>query len=218
MMLSLAACGATADTSAPADDAADAAAAEPAADTAEAGGDAETAEPDAAKKVAIVQWVQHASLDMICDAIVAELEAKGLDYEVFNCNADAAQTDQIAAQVLSDGFNAIIPIATPAAVPIVNRAEGKVPVVYAAISYPETADLTGLENVTGTSDALDTELVMKMMQAVDPDLNKVGLLYSNSEDSSEVPIAEAVASEPESATPTVIVDVEPTAAIDGASA
>ncbi len=193
MMLSLAACGASADTAAPAAD--DAAGTSDAADTADAPDTAadDAAEPAAAKRVAVVQWVKHASLDMICDAIVAELEARGLAYEVFNCNADAAQTDQIAAQVLSDGFDAIIPIATPAAVPIVNRAESKVPVIYAAISYPETANLTDTENVTGTSDALDTELVMQMMQAMDPDLSKVGLLYSNSEDSSEVPIADAKA-------------------------
>ena len=65
--------------------------------------------------------------------------------------------------------------------------------VYAAISYPETAQLTGIGYVTGTSDALDTELILDMMLAQNPDTAKVGLLYSLSEPNSEVPIAEAKA-------------------------
>ena len=63
--------------------------------------------------------------------------------------------------------------------------------VYAAISYPETANLTGIDYVTGTSDALDTQLILDMMLAQNPDVASVGLLYSLSEPNSEVPIAEA---------------------------
>ncbi|HJC40499.1 MAG TPA: ABC transporter, partial [Candidatus Intestinimonas pullistercoris] len=46
---------------------------------------------------------------------------------------------------------------------------------------------------TGTSDALDTGLILDMMLAQNPDTAKVGLLYSLSEPNSEVPIAEAKA-------------------------
>ena len=73
------------------------------------------------------------------------------------------------------------------------RDRTKTPVVYAAISYPETADLTGIDYVTGTSDALDTQLILDMMLAQDPNVESVGLLYSLSEPNSEVPIAEAKA-------------------------
>lgn len=47
--------------------------------------------------------------------------------------------------------------------------------------------------ITGVSDALNTEMIMKMMLAVDPDIQTVGLLYSKSEDSSKKPIEEAKA-------------------------
>ena len=91
-------------------------------------------------------------------------------------------------------MDAIIPIATTAAqVAAVSAEETKTPVVYAAISYPETADLTGIDYVTGTSDALDTQLILDMMLAQDPNVESVGLLYSLSEPNSEVPIAEAKA-------------------------
>ena len=50
--------------------------------------------------------------------------------------------------------------------------------LYAAISDPEAAGLTGLSNVTGTSDALNTAFILDMMLAANPDIKTVGLLYS----------------------------------------
>ena len=66
-----------------------------------------------------------------------------------------------------------------------------IPVIYAAISDPESSGLTGIENLTGTSDALNTPFILDMMLAVQPDIQTVGLLYSRSEINSEVPIAQA---------------------------
>ena len=101
---------------------------------------------------------------------------------------------QLADQAIADGVDAIIPIATTAAqVAAVSAEESQTPVVFAAISYPETAELTGIDYVTGTSDALDTDLILDMMLAQNPDLQSVGLLYSLSEPNSEVPIADAKA-------------------------
>ena len=63
--------------------------------------------------------------------------------------------------------------------------------MYAAISDPAAADLTGLDYVTGTSDALNTQFILDMMLAQDPEVQTVGLLYSLSEPNSTKPIAEA---------------------------
>ena len=91
-------------------------------------------------------------------------------------------------------MDAIIPIATTAAqVAAVSAEESKTPVIYAAISYPETVELTGMDYVTGTSDALDTNQILDMMFTQNPDIGSVGLLYSLSEPNSEVPIADAKA-------------------------
>ncbi|MFQ7856876.1 MAG: ABC transporter substrate binding protein [Flavonifractor plautii] len=65
--------------------------------------------------------------------------------------------------------------------------------IFAAISYPETVELTGMDYVTGTSDALDTNQILDMMFTQNPDIGSVGLLYSLSEPNSEVPIADAKA-------------------------
>ncbi len=150
--------------------------------------------------VAIVQQLDHASLDEIHTAIVAQLqtlaEEKGVKVNIqeFNGQNDATVLNQIGAQVVGDGVDLIIPIATLAAQCMVTAADGTdIPIVYAAISDPEAAGLTGLSNVTGTSDALNTAFILDMMLAANPDIKTVGLLYSNSEANSTTPIAEAKA-------------------------
>jgi len=150
--------------------------------------------------VAIVQQLDHTSLDEIRTAIVAQLQAqaeeKGVKVNIqeFNGQNDATVLNQIGAQVVGDGVDLIIPIATLAAQCMVTAADGTdIPIVYAAISDPEAAGLTGLSNVTGTSDALNTAFILDMMLAANPDIKTVGLLYSNSEANSATPIAEAKA-------------------------
>ena len=161
----------------------------------------ETQTPAAASyKVAIVQQLDHSSLDEIRTAVAAELQAKadaaGIELTIseYNGQNDPTMLGQIGAQVVGDEVDMIIPIATLAAQTMVTAAEGTdISIVYAAISDPVSAGLTGIDNVTGTSDALNTPFILDMMLAVNPDVKTVGLLYSNSEVNSTTPIAEAKA-------------------------
>lgn len=148
--------------------------------------------------VAIVKQLDHASLDEIANAVAARLDAMAAEknvtirYEIYSGQNDQSTLKQIGDQAIADGVDAIIPIATMAAqVMTVCAEDTKTPVVYAAISDPEAADLVGIDYVTGTSDALNTTFIMDMMFAQNPDIEKVGLLYSLSEANSQKPIAEA---------------------------
>lgn len=150
--------------------------------------------------VAIVQQMDHSSLDEIRLAVESRLneisaqQGISITCQSYNGQNDSTVLNQIGAQIVSDGVDAIIPIATTAAVCMVTAAEGTdIPVIYAAISDPASADLTGLEQVTGTSDALNTSFILDMMLAVQPQVETVGLLYSNSEPNSVTPIAQAKA-------------------------
>ena len=150
--------------------------------------------------VAIVQQLNHSSLDEIREAIKAQLNALALPtnytitIEEYNGYNDAATLSQIGTQLVSDGVDMIIPIATMAAQCMVTAAEGTdIPIVYAAISDPVGAGLTGISTVTGVSDALNTAFILDMMFAADPTIQTVGLLFSNSEINSHAPIAEAKA-------------------------
>lgn len=151
-------------------------------------------------KVAIVKQMDHASLDEIANAIAAELDAiseennVNIDYEIYSGQGEQTTLKQIGDQAVSDGVDAIIPVATLAAQVMATCAEEtETPVVYAAISDPEAAELTGIDYVTGTSDALNTEFILDMMLAQNPDVKKVGLLYSLSEANSTKSIEEAKA-------------------------
>lgn len=151
-------------------------------------------------KVAVIKQLDHASLDEIANAITAELDklAAGngvtIEYEVTSGQNDPTILKQISDQAIADNVDAIVPIATSAAqIAALSAEDSKTPVVYAAISDPAAANLTGIDYVTGTSDALNTEFIMDMMFAQNPNVAKVGLLYSLSEPNSAKPIADAKA-------------------------
>ena len=163
-------------------------------------GSGEAAPADGGYKIAVVRQLDHASMNEIRDAIFAELDAKAaelsltISYEDFNGNNDTSTLSQIGAQILADQYDAIIPIGTLAAQQMVSVAEeSQTPVIYGTVSYPEVANLTGIDYVTGTSDALNVELLLDMMLAADPDIQTVGLLYSTSEVNSAPAIEEAKA-------------------------
>ena len=94
-------------------------------------------------RIAIVQQMDHPSLDEIRTAIGARLTAIGgeknltIEFKAFNGQNDASVLNQIGSQAVSDGYDAIIPIATTAAQCMVTAAQGTgIPVIYAAISDP----------------------------------------------------------------------------------
>ena len=158
-------------------------------------------------KVGIIQFVDDASLNQIEQNIEKELTAKSeeggdtyvFDGYVYNGQADSTTLNQITTQLLDDGVDVIVPIATPAA-QIVQAAteDNQIPVQFSAVSDPvgaglaESMDAPGA-NITGTSDALNTNAILDLMFVANPDIKKVGLLYSQSEDSSKKPIEDAKA-------------------------
>ena len=157
-------------------------------------------EKENAYTIAIVQQLDHSSLDEIREAIEKRLEEYAhandvtISYQSYSGQNDATVLNQIGSEIVGDDVDMIIPIATLAAQCMVTAADGTdIPVVYAAASDPVTAGLTDTPTVTGTSDALNTPFILDMMFAVDSDVECVGLLYSLSEPNSAAPIAEAKA-------------------------
>lgn len=161
-----------------------------------------SSEPDHGKtyKAAIIKLTDHPSLDEIAQAIEKQLDKLAADngvtiqYTTTSGQGDETTLKQLADQAIADQVDVIIPVATAAAkISALAAEDTKTPVVFAAVSYPdeESVALTGIDYVTGTSDALNTRFIIDMMLAQNPELSKVGLLYSLSEDNSIRPIAEA---------------------------
>ncbi|MDD7740363.1 MAG: ABC transporter substrate-binding protein [Fusicatenibacter sp.] len=199
MMVSLAACGESKADNASASSSKTASSSVSEAEDASAEGSGEETSAES-YKIAIVKQMDHASLDEIANAVAAEFDAisqeKGIkiEYEIYSGQGEQTTLKQIGDQAIEDGVDAIVPIATMAAqVMTVCAEDTKTPVVYAAISDPEAAELTDIDYVTGTSDALNTEFILEMMLAQNPDVQKVGLLYSLSEANSKKPIEDAKA-------------------------
>lgn len=148
-------------------------------------------------KVGIINYVDDPSLNQIQTAIEEELAANGISYDSYNAQADQSTITTIASQMIENGVDMIIPIATPTAMVVQNLTEeNQIPVVFAAVSDPVGAGLVADlnapgANITGTSDALDTANVFNLIEALNPDVTKIGLLYDASQDSSTKAIEEA---------------------------
>ena len=153
-------------------------------------------------KVGIVNYVDHASLNQIVESVESRLDELGkekgvtFDYGDYYANAQADQTNlnQIGADLVADGVDIIVAVATPTAATMLAAVEDtEIPVVYSAVTDPAAAGFDTEPNITGTSDALNTDAIMNLILAVNPDIDTIGLLYDLSQDSSTQAIADAKA-------------------------
>lgn len=210
MALSLVACGGSGKTEQSASSGAASAAGSASASSSASEGEVEETPKDestsgAAYKVGLVNYVDDASLNQICDNIQSELAAKGAElgvtFEVDYANAQADPTvlNQIGADMIADQMDCIIAVATPVAVVMQAATEdNQIPVVFSAVTDPVGAGLVASMdapggNITGTSDALDTTAVLNLAKTANPELTKLGLLYDTAQDSSTAAIKEAKA-------------------------
>jgi putative ABC transport system substrate-binding protein len=153
--------------------------------------------------IGICNYVDDASLNQIVENInarLAEIESEQgitINVKYDNCNADANVMNQIIANFAADNVDLMVGVATPVAMAMQSATEdSKTPVVFAAVSDPVGAGLVAsLEepgsNVTGSSDNLDTNSVMNLIFAQNPDAKKIGLLYDVGQDSSTAAIEHA---------------------------
>ena len=109
-------------------------------------------------KVGIVNYVDHASLNQIVESVESRLDAIGkekgvtFDYADYYANAQADQSNlnQIGADLVADGVDVIVAVATPTAATMLAAVEDTdIPVVYSAVTDPAAAGFDGEENITG---------------------------------------------------------------------
>ena len=167
-----------------------------------AAGSGAAGEGGAVYKVGIVNYVDDASLNQIVASLEARLDEAGAERGVTfnyadyyaNAQADQSNLNQIGADLVADGVDVIVAVATPSASTMLAAVEDTdIPVIYSAVTDPVGAGFDGLANITGTSDALDTEAIMNLILSINPDLDQLGLLYDLGQDSSTQAIADAKA-------------------------
>ena len=153
-------------------------------------------------KIGISQFAVHGSLDNCREGFLEGLkeegieEGKNLEVEVKNAAADPATAAQIADSLVADKVDLICAIATPSAQTAYKSAmDTDIPVIYTAITSPESAELAGEDgssvgNITGTSDVLPVEAQLKMIRESLPDAKTIGILYTTSEANSVYTISQ----------------------------
>ena len=153
-------------------------------DTAEENGET------ASYKIGISQYGEHGSLDNCREGFLEGLaqagivEGENLKVLYENAHFDDTMTGQIGDTFSAADVDLMVGIATPSAVACYNAAEDKdIPVIFTAITDPVEANLDS-GNITGTSDALPVEGQLKLIRALQPDADTIGIIYTTSEPNS----------------------------------
>lgn len=153
-------------------------------------GDSGAADGDTLK-IGVIQYAAHPSLDNCYEGItkgLEESELKGkytIDFQ--NGQNSSENCDQYAKNMAAQGYDLIFAIATPAAVSAYSAAKDKnIPVIFCAVSTPVDAGLAtsldaGLDTCNGTADILNLEEQLNLIMACQPDVKKIGVLYTTTE-------------------------------------
>ena len=143
------------------------------------------------KKIAVVKYMSHTSLNEIEDAIIKEIvdELDEAKYTLtkYDGAADSGIISQTMANLKAANTDIVICIATPVAIAAKATFVGtNTKVVFAAVSDPVSANIvSNLKepegNVTGTSDAVDLDKQLELAYKVNPNLKNVGFIYTGGE-------------------------------------
>lgn len=145
-------------------------------------------------KIGIIQYMSHPSLDNCYNGVISALESSGLqytvDYQIGSGNSADSDCTNFAKNMVAANYDMIIAIATPAAKSAFAATDDtEIPVIFCAVSDPVAAGLVESMDApgylcTGTSDVLDLEAQVALIKAMQPEVKRIGILYTSSEDNS----------------------------------
>lgn len=137
------------------------------------------------KTIGISTFVAHPVLDSIRDGFLSEMNSLGYDNKntkilILNANGDGKEAAFIADQLLNAKADVLVSFSTPATKPLYEKNNGKLPLVFSFVSYPQSIGITDESpNVTGLSDDVDFERLIDFAKIVDPNLIRIGMVYSD---------------------------------------
>ncbi|MFC7402765.1 ABC transporter substrate-binding protein [Citricoccus sp. GCM10030269] len=144
--------------------------------------------------IGVSQYVTHPSLDAARTGFEKKLEESGLDIslDVQNAQGDQSTANTIAGTFASADHDLILAIATPSA-QTAAQAVTDTPILFTAVTDPPSANLVESNeapggNVTGTSDANPVLEQLTLLKEIDPDVKRVGIVYSSGETNSEIQV------------------------------
>lgn len=144
--------------------------------------------------IGIVQYIEHPALDASRDGFIKALEDRGVkaNIDVKSAQGDIGVARTISEKFVSDKMDLIFAIATPAAEAAAG-ATTDIPILFSAVTDPVAAHLVESNespggNVTGTSDIVDIEAQLKLFKEINPDIKKIGIVFSADEINSQTQV------------------------------
>lgn len=140
--------------------------------------------------IGIIQIIEHEALDRARKGFEDRIKELGIDANISykSAQGDLANAKQIAEKFANDKVDLIYAIATPSAEAAL-AVTSEIPVLFSAVTDPVDAKLVASNekpggNASGTSDAADVEGQLAMLKEIDPEIKKLGVLYSADEQNS----------------------------------
>ena len=145
-------------------------------------------------KVGVLQLLSHPALDQIYKGLEDGLKKEGyevgknLKIDLQNAQGDQSNLASMGQKLVIDNNDILVGITTPATLSLSNATKDK-PIIMGGITYPVEAGLIKTEdkpgnNITGVSDRTPIKQQLEIMKKVLPNMKKVGILYTASEDNS----------------------------------
>lgn len=149
-------------------------------------------------KIGVVQLVQHGALDQANKGMIDGLKDNGfvvgenLEVDQQNAQNDQSNLQTIAQQFVSNEYDLVLAIATPAA-QVMAAATDEIPIVGTAITSFKDANLVESDeapgtNVTGTNDMNPVEEQVNLLLQLVPDAKTIGTIYTSSEINSQIQV------------------------------
>lgn len=138
------------------------------------------------KIIGIATFVDHVVLNTIRDGFMSELiengftKEKGWNITVLSANGNPTEAAAIADELLNLHPTALVTFSTPATKPVFEKNNGRYPLVFSFVSFPESIGITDKSpNVTGLSDGVDFNLLANLIRDTLPKIKRIGMVYSD---------------------------------------
>lgn len=139
------------------------------------------------RTIAVSQFMLHPALDALLKGFRETLQGDGFQvkYHIHIANGDEASNIEITKRIASEHPDLVLALSTPSA-QACHKHLPDVTILFSAVTDPVGAGLVAsLEQpgpkITGMTDMSPVELHMALMQDLQPNLKKLGVLYNASE-------------------------------------
>jgi putative ABC transport system substrate-binding protein len=148
---------------------------------------ADTETPASAKRIVILQSVEHPALTETRKGIEDVVKAKGIKVDFATAQGNLSLAAQIAQKFVSTAPNAFIGIGTHSAQALIAaRSNRAIPIIFSSVTDPLAAKLvqtlkTPEGNITGVSNYVDPGVQFTLFKKILPHLTTIGVLYNPGE-------------------------------------